>query len=329
MSSVFHPLIQEPTVASHSNLQFRLNPSASPKSEAAEAYDYAGVHYAAYADGAGEELFDFDRRYAFGDRRIWAAIDARLTMFARTGRNKLRVLDAGCGPGTWLRRIIARAKELGIQHVEARGFDISGEQVAIARMRAADVRSKLGVQCRFEHGDIMMPFAEATSSVDLCLCLNGVLNHVAVVHHAAIVAELARVTAGALIVNVRSAGSTPSIFVDAIENARDFRQDNINDRLAIDLIDGHHIEFGLHLFRASELTALFDGKIVISNLIGLDLFHSRFRPDPRWNTAEVAETEDFYRKLEALEQAHNANPAFIDHATHILLVAEPELIMEG
>jgi SAM-dependent methyltransferase len=315
-------------VASQSVQHFTPKRIAAIGSDVASAYDEAGVDYLAYADGTARDLFDFDLRYAFADRRIWAVIDARLIAFARSGRETLTVLDAGCGPGTWLLRVIARAQELGIAKIDARGFDISGEQIAIARMRSADVRSKFDIRCRFKQGDIAEPFSEETASVDLCLCLNGVLNHVDVARHMAVAAELARVTAGALILNVRSAGSTPSIFIDAIENAEGYRQDNGANRLTFDLKDGRHIEFGLHLFRGRELEALFDTSMTVTNLVGLDLCHSRFRPDPRWNPTEGPECDQFYHDLEVLEHEHSANRDFIDHATHILMVAEPECLPE-
>jgi SAM-dependent methyltransferase len=315
-------------VASRSILRIRTKPSSQPPNEAGQAYDSVGLNYLKYADGPASDDFNFVARSAYADRRIWDIIDARLKVFAKSGQQKLTVLDAGCGPGTWLRRVVMRATELGIRQIDARGFDISGEQIAIARARGSHVRSKFGLKCRFEHGDITNVLPHETDSIDLCLCLNGVLNHIDVAHHMAIAQELARVTSGTLIVNVRSTGSTPSIFVDELESAERFNQDNDFDRLAIDLKDGRHIEFDLHLFRASELTALFDGKLVITNLIGLDLFHSRFRPDPRWNPIEGADCKEFYADLAALERAHCANPDFIDHATHILMVAEPECLIE-
>jgi SAM-dependent methyltransferase len=315
-------------VASRSILRISSRPPSQVPSEAAQAYNSAGIDYQKYAEGPATDDFSFDARSAFADRRIWEIIDTRLKAFAKSGRQKLTVLDAGCGPGTWLRRVVARASELGIHQINARGFDISIEQIAIARARGSHLRSKLGLKCQFDHGDITHNLPYETDSIDLCLCLNGVLNHVNIAHHMVVARELARVTAGALIVNVRSTGSTPSIFVDDIEKAGAFTQDNDVDRLAIDLKDGRHIEFDLHLFRARELTALFEGPLVIANLIGLDLFHSRFRPDPRWNPVEGADCKEFYDDLAALERAHCANPDFIDHATHILIVAEPECLVE-
>ncbi|WP_182911974.1 class I SAM-dependent methyltransferase [Sphingomonas cavernae] len=315
-------------MASHSVLTLTSRRKSGVHAEIARAYDSAGVHYLTYADGPGRDLFDFGGRYSYGDRRIWTAIEARLVALAEAGCETLRVLDVGCGPGTWLRRVVARAWALGIPQIEARGFDISGEQIAIARMRANDLRDYAGLRLRFETADMTDPLPEATGSVDLCLCLNGVLNHVEMEHQPAVSAELARVTRGALLVSVRTVGSQPSIFVDHVERAITFRQDHRTNRLAIDLADGQHIEFSSHLFAAHELDMLFAPHIGITRLCGLDLFHSRFAPDPRWNPEEGAEADPFHADLEKLEHAYSTDPHFIDHATHLLMLAEPHSAAE-
>lgn len=296
--------------------------------DAARAYDRAGALYLDYADGPAGDLFDFGGRYAYGDRRVWQAIEARLVGFAEAGHHTLTILDAGCGPGTWLRRVVTRARLLGIPEIRALGFDVSREQISIARMQATTLRTLPGVQLRFERRDITDAFAEADGSIDLCLCLNGVLNHLTVARQGAVAAELARVTGGKLFATARTTGSTPSIFIDRIDAAADFHHDCRTDRLEIDLRDGHHVAFDLHLFHARELEALFAPHIEVTRLSGLDIFHGRFAPDPRWNPAEGAEDDAFHRDLEALEQTYAADPHFIDHATHVLLIAEPQRLME-
>ncbi|MCJ8159345.1 class I SAM-dependent methyltransferase [Sphingomonas sp. LaA6.9] len=315
-------------MASRSVLSLNSRRTPGTHDEIARAYDSAGVHYLTYADGPGRDLFDFGGRYSYGDRRIWTAIEARLVALAEAGCETLRVLDIGCGPGTWLRRVVVRAWALGIPHIEARGFDISGEQIAIARMRANDLRDHAGVRLRFETADMTHKLPEATGSVDLCLCLNGVLNHVEMERQASVCAELARVTRGALLVSVRTVGSQPSIFVDHVERATAFRQDHHTNRLVIDLSDGRHIEFSSHCFAARELEALLAPHIGITRLCGLDLFHSRFAPDPRWNPEEGAESDDFHADLERLELSYSSDPRYIDHATHLLMLAEPYGVAE-
>lgn len=63
--------------------------------------------------------------------------------------------------------------------------------------------------------------------------------------------ELARVARGCLV--VRPAGSMPTAFVDAVENARCLKLDNTADRCEIALIDGRHMSLSFHLFSTEEL----------------------------------------------------------------------------
>jgi ubiquinone/menaquinone biosynthesis C-methylase UbiE len=58
------------------------------------------------------------------------------------GISTLRILDAGCGPGTWLRRIAVRAHRQGLR-VEAVGFDISIGQLDIARRRTESLLTRI------------------------------------------------------------------------------------------------------------------------------------------------------------------------------------------
>jgi hypothetical protein len=62
----------------------------------------------------------------------------------------------------------------------------------------------------------------------------------------------------------------------------------------------------------------------VDDLSGLDLFHCRFASDPQWNPAEAAPTPNFLDTLRALESRFRHNPSFIDHATHLLMVAHPQ-----
>jgi hypothetical protein len=79
----------------------------------AAAYNQSGADYIAYADGDPTDLFAFSGMHAYADRRIWALLEAKLTELRATGASSIGILDAGCGPGTWLRRLVVRAHELG------------------------------------------------------------------------------------------------------------------------------------------------------------------------------------------------------------------------
>ena len=91
----------------------------------AAAYDQAGEGYLAYADGNLRSLYAFDSAYAYGDRLVWNLLESKLVRRRSTGARSIVILDAGCGPGTWLRRLVARAHALGFDRIEARGFDIA------------------------------------------------------------------------------------------------------------------------------------------------------------------------------------------------------------
>src|SRR4029077_7322037 len=94
-------------------------PVPDPGRAIANAYDRAGYRYAMYADGDVRKLFAFDGKYAHGDRKTWDAIETALRGL-RVSKDRLTVLDLGCGPGTWLRRVVTRARQLGFTEIRAR-----------------------------------------------------------------------------------------------------------------------------------------------------------------------------------------------------------------
>ena len=77
----------------------------SAAANVAAAYNQAGGDYVAYADGDPTHLFAFNGLHAYADRRVWTLLEAKLTDLRATGASSICILDAGCGPGTWLRRL--------------------------------------------------------------------------------------------------------------------------------------------------------------------------------------------------------------------------------
>lgn len=293
---------------------------SSAEDEAADAYDAAGTLYRTYADGDIRRLFDFSSRYSFADREIWQRIDAILVERRAAGRTSLKVLDAGCGPGTWLIRVILRAQALGYQSITAAGFDISPAMVELADAAAQDFVDA-AARPTFAVQDIQDGLSgHAATPADLVLCLYGVINHLPIERHTAVVAALATATAttGSALVTARTVGSVPSIFIAGLEEARDFRHDHLRDRLSVDLRDGRHLEFNSHLFSAREFSALFAGHGTIAEVLGLDLFHGRFTLDRRWNPPSAAD-HAFDDALIGLEHLCASDPRFIDRAAHVLL----------
>jgi SAM-dependent methyltransferase len=294
-----------------------------PAENTAAIYNWAGDSYAVYADGDPNDLFAFSGPHAYADRRVWSCLEAKLQDLRKADTHSLSILDAGCGPGTWLRRLVARAYALGFSRITARGFDIAQIQIRAARRAAHDLAVLPGVELMFDVADLTKPLPEADASVDITICLYSVLNHLPVTSVAEVSGELARVTKGHLLVSVRSIGSTPTIFIDSIEKARRFQLDHHRNRCEVELCDGRRMELAFHLFSAGELQRCFAADFDIEDLRGLDIFHTRFLSDERWNPAFLQTDQQLSDQLAQLEEAYATNPCFIDRATHLLLVGSP------
>ncbi len=289
--------------------------------DVADIYNQAGDDYVSYADGDPSQPFAFDGMHAYADRCVWAVLETKLTDLRASGATSVRFLDAGCGPGTWLRRLVIRARALGFSSISARGFDIAQVQIQRARLAARNLSSLPGVNLTFDVADLTDRLPEPDASVDITLCLYSALSHLPVASLTDISAEIARVTSGYFISTVRPIGSTPTAFVESVENVRRLKQDHVRDRCEIDLSDGRHLAFGFHLFTAVELRNHFARCFDIEDLRGLDLFHGRFMPDPRWNPVCPPGDSQLADELERLEKAYATSTEFMDRAAHLLLVA--------
>ena len=286
----------------------------------AGAYDAAGFDYLSYADGDASRPFAFSGTYGFADREIWRRLDRTLEKLAADGRRSLRLLDAGCGPGTWFARVVLSARELGFTDIDVQGIDLSPGMLALAAA-SAEALSDAGTRVTLTTGDICrLPFPD--DHFDISLCLYGVFNHLGVAAHQQAAAELSRVTLGTLFTTARTVGSLPTIYVDDLNRARAFHQDNDADWMEVDLADGRHLAFPSHLFTASDLHALFRPHLATTAMTGLDLFHSRFARHPHWNPRSIAGEKLFEDDLCELERRYASDPHFIDRAAHVLLVGE-------
>ena len=78
-----------------------------------------GDDYVSHADGDPSQPFAFDGMHAYADRCVWAVLEKKLTDLRASSTSSVRLLDAGCGPGTWLRRLVIRAHALIQQHYRA------------------------------------------------------------------------------------------------------------------------------------------------------------------------------------------------------------------
>src|ERR1700738_5071147 len=247
--------------------------------DVADIYNQAGDDYVAYADGDPSQPFAFDGMHAYADRCVWAALETKLADLRASGASSVSLLDAGCGPGTWLRRLVTRARALGFASITARGFDIAEAQIQRARLLARNLSSLPGVHFTFDVADLTGRLHESAASVDIFLCLYSVLSHLPVARLPDVSAEIARVTSGHFITTVRSDGSVPTAFVDSMENVRELKRDHVRNRCEIDFCDGRRIAFSFHLFTASELRSYFASDFDIEDLRGIDLFLGRFTTD--------------------------------------------------
>jgi len=291
---------------------------ADNEAQVAAAYNQAGYRYAKYADGDGRKLFTFEGRHAYADRKTWEVIETKLLKLKAQGLKRLRVLDLGCGPGLWLRRVVTRAVQLGFGPVEAQGFDIADGQLQRARLLSRNLAQVPGVTLSFEHGDLRGKLASPPA--DLCLCLYGVLNHIPFAEIPETLGRVADATGGYFVATVRSIGSTPTVYVDEVSNALRFYQDNQIDRLDVEFANGQRTSFQSHLFTRAELVRLANNLFEVEEVRGLDLFHLRFAGDPRWNPVSAPLTR-LSQELGRLEERYCRDPGFIDSATHLILVA--------
>ncbi len=288
--------------------------------QTARAYNESQRAYLAYADGDPACPFDFQGHLAYADAQLWRRLEAKLTRLAKGGQRTLRLLDAGCGPATWTHRILLAAHELGFTHIEAHCLDLSPAMVATAHatLRADHRLADITIAC----ADLTQGLPFEDRRFDLTLCLYGVLNHLPAELQPRVAADLARVTLDTLFVTVRSAGSLPTAYICAPEEVRAYHQNNDTHWIDLDLADGRHVGMPSTLFTAAELRALFHPHLATLCMSGLDVFHSRFAPNPAWNPPSIAAQPDLPEALALLEHLYAASPALIDHAAHILLVGE-------
>ena len=292
---------------------------ADNETKIAAAYNQAGYRYGKYADGSGDKLFSFEGRHGYADGKTWELIDGKLRMLRARGENRLRLLDLGCGPGTWLRRVVVRARQLGFTEIEAHGIDIADSQLQRARVLSRTLAELAGVRISFQHGDLRKGLPNLPN--DLCLCLYGVLNHIPIGEVSDVMRRIADLNEGYFMATVRAIGSTPTVYVDDLSAALRFYQDNQVDRLDVEFANGCRTSFQSHLFSRSELLKLAAASFEVEDVQGLDLFHLRFATDPRWNPPSAMPLLRLAQELARLEERYCRDPGFMDHAAHLLLVA--------
>jgi SAM-dependent methyltransferase len=284
--------------------------------------------YLEHAEGKASGLFGFNGAHGFSDRALWTRLDAMLIRMWTQGRRAIRILDLGCGPGTWLLRLAVRARDLGFSAIDGRGIDVAPAMVDLARSRLRYAYDP-SIGLRFEIGDMIDALLdEDEGSFDIVLCLNGVLNHLSAERHRQATAAMERVCDGEIFVTVHSVGGSPSIYITDAFDVRQFCQDNERGRLQIHLQDGQRLDLPSHLFTAAEVSGLFSDRVHREELVGLDLFHARFHDNPRWNPRGLDHAERD-EELNRLEQLCDNMPVMIDSASQILFHGRTENSSDG
>jgi SAM-dependent methyltransferase len=296
----------------------------------AHAYDHAGDAYLRYADG--EEPDDPATtavRSVHADTIVWQAICGAIDVLRRDGVSSLRILDAGCGPGTWLRRIALHAHRRGLA-VQAVGFDISSGQLDIARRRADSLFARIADSNRpgleFLEHDLLDELPWSKGEFHLVLCNFAVLNHLPRTALPTAIAELCRVASHRVVATLRALASPPTACIVGTEQVRELHEDRGRGQLALVLKDGSRHVLTFNHYSAETLAALFAPHAAIVDLRAIDLFVSRFAPGANWTEVlinRLAGRQQVIERLKELEEPLCRLPGWVDHGTHVLVVAQP------
>jgi SAM-dependent methyltransferase len=298
----------------------------------ANAYNHVGPNYARYADGApgGNAPQAAPYRFAQADSIVWEAVQSALDSLRSAGASRVRILDAGCGPGGWSKKIAEYCLSVGLS-AEIVGVDISTHQLEFARRDSAEwlrrYQTQTKVSLQFQEQDLSRRLPWADGYFHLTLCNYTVLNHLAESVLSSAIAELCRVTEESVIATLRAVGSQPTACIIGMEHVREYQHDQKRGRLALSLDDGSQHQLPFKLYAAQELERLFSPHSSIQDLRAIDIFMSRFAPDAHWTSLllEALPTRSLLvDKLKEMEEALCRLPGWVDHGTHVLIVTKPK-----
>jgi ubiquinone/menaquinone biosynthesis C-methylase UbiE len=301
-----------------------------PHRRIALAYDHVGHAYGEYADGdAPDDLSSGGNQFAHADAIVWKAISKAMEELRSSGRARIRVLDAGCGPGTWIRRMATHAHRLKMDF-EAVGFDISAGQLEIARKTTESfgmLRASGARRIEFFEHDLAEALPWPDHHFDIVVCNYVVLNHLKKSALPRAIEELCRVANYRVIATVRALGSPPTGCIIGTEQVHDYRQDCSRGELKLALKDGTEHVLTFNMYSAQVLKALFAPHASLVDVRAVDLFISRFASNPKWTgnlVSALPGRPSVVRKLKEEEERLCRRDGWVDHGTHVLLIARPK-----
>jgi ubiquinone/menaquinone biosynthesis C-methylase UbiE len=292
----------------------------------ADAYDHAGEQYVTYADGIESADAASNRdRFAHADDIVWKTIRGEIDALRRSGITCLRVLDAGCGPGTWLRRVAGYATSVGLE-LDAVGFDISTGLLDIAQRQTARSDIKGRWKISFIEHNLVHSLPWRDRHFHIVLSNYVVLNHLPKSVLPRAIDELCRVSSHRVIASVRALASPPTGCIIGTEQVREYHQDCERAELMVLLKDGTKHRLTFNMFSAENLREMFSLHATVIDLRAVDLFATRFAPDEHWTASAMKDLRgrsEVLRELKDVEEKLCRQPGWVDHGTHVLLVAEP------
>src|SRR5262249_55921332 len=146
-------------------------------------------------------------RFAHADNIVWDAIRKTIDELRERRITRLRLLDAGCGPGTWVGRVAAYARRLNLA-IDAIGFDIAEGQLEIARRGMAwATEASAHTRVQFFTHTLADPLPWSDGEFHIVLCNYIVLNHLDRSALPAAIGELCRVANHRVIATLRAVAS--------------------------------------------------------------------------------------------------------------------------
>ena len=228
-------------------------------------------------------------------------------------------------------RIADYACSLGLA-VDAVGFDISHGQLEIARRRASTIAfNRSGsLSLRFMALDLTNELPWPDGYFHIVLSNYVVLNHIprSEVQHS--IAELCRVSAVRVIATLRALCSPATACIVGCENVRRYSHDSKRGQLKLWLDDGSYHCLTWNLYDANTIRQLFATYASVLDIRAVDIFSCRFTDDAEGTAESVAALpglSNVFARLAQLEAELCRQPGWIDHGTHVLVIAEPRPVL--